>query len=98
MRGDSSFCEDRRTMLHRCLKQACAISVSSFPNREPPLADGLVGGQGDNVAMQGSTFFGRSGYSYWTATRSVSIAVFDVSGSDAQRVLQMSSDQLFSRQ
>ena len=33
----------------------------------------------------------------WTATRSVSYRVFDVFGSDAQRVLQMSSDQLFSK-
>jgi tRNA-Thr(GGU) m(6)t(6)A37 methyltransferase TsaA len=64
----------------------------------PHLADGLVGVSRATMGNARLTFSEDPDIRIWTATRSVIYRVFDVSGSDAQRVLQMSSDQLFSRQ
>jgi hypothetical protein len=66
-------------------------------NVNPHLADGLVGVSRATMGNARLTFSEDPDIRIWTATRSVSYRVFDVSGSDAQRVLQMSSDQLFSK-
>jgi hypothetical protein len=62
------------------------------------LADGLVGVSRATMGNARLTFSEDPDIRVWTATRLVRYSVFDVFGSDAQRVLQMSSDQLFSRQ
>lgn len=65
-------------------------------NVNPHLADGLVGVSRATMGNARLTFSEDPDIRIWTATRSVSYRVFDVPGLDVQRVLQMSSDQLFS--
>jgi len=63
----------------------------------PHLADGLVGVSRATMGNARLTFSEDPDIRIWTATRSVSYRVFDVSDSDAQHVLRIRADQLFSK-
>ncbi|MGZ4849554.1 MAG: tRNA (N6-threonylcarbamoyladenosine(37)-N6)-methyltransferase TrmO [Halobacteriota archaeon] len=66
-------------------------------NVNPHLADGLIGVSRATLGNARLAFSEETDIAIWTVQRSVSYRVFDVSDSDAQGILQMSSDQLFSK-
>jgi hypothetical protein len=74
------------------------ISLQLPRNVNPHLADGLVGVSRATMGNARLTFSEDPDVRMWTARRSVRYRVLDVPDSDAQRVLRMSTDQLFSKQ